>query len=134
MRNPHGLSSDSHSPAETESLRLQPMEAVISASKEITPVLPSFWLPSLHPPPLARSLHQGVAFSGSARILGKAVLVSQLRVALQTSQSPSPKPGRAQGHSQDEPVCMGGGGGAWEHALKASNLFIFTLCEAIALP
>lgn len=47
-RPPH----DSCSPAEIKSQQLQLMKAAIWASKEISPSMPSFWLPSVHPPEL----------------------------------------------------------------------------------
>lgn len=98
---PHGPPGDSCSPAEIKSQQLQLMEAAIWASKEITRAMPSFWLPS------ARSLHPGVAFSGSARILGKAIFMQVTAPCgpSKTSQSPSPKPPCAPGHLQADPLC-----------------------------
>lgn len=64
-------------------------------------------LAPLGSPPSARSLHPGVAFSGSARILGRAVLVQVTALCgpSKTSRSASPKPPCAQGHLQAEPLC-----------------------------
>lgn len=134
MRNPHGLPSDSHSPAEIRPQQLKLMEAVILASKEITLVLLSFWLPLIHPTWLA----------SSAGVLPLAVqpdfLVkpfwwkSQLHVALQTSQYPSPKQCCSWGPLQDTAVCTWGGGGAGNMPWRLQICLSSHSWEAIALP
>lgn len=83
QRDPHRFPSDSCSPAEVKSQQLQLREAAIWASKEIPPAMPSFWLPSVHPPQLSPCT--GVLpLAGQPEFLAKPFWCkSQLRVALQ---------------------------------------------------
>lgn len=91
---------------------------------------PAQLLAPLGSPPSAPSLHPGVAFSGSARILGEAVL---MRVTAPCGPSKKHLSLHPQSRLVRRGICRPTlcvpvrGRRCWEHALKASNLFIFTL-------
>lgn len=134
-RDPHRPPSDSCSPAEIKSQQLQLMGAAIWASKEITPAMPSFWLPWVHPPQLAPCTRV-LPLAGQPEFLVMPFWCeSQLRVALQKHLGLHPQGRLVQRGICRPSLCVHVRGRRWwEHALKASNLFIFTLLRGDRSP